>query len=96
MAKVKISELPKVTVLETTSPSHLRFLREDRCEMVKASCTTLKGGIRNRCSRFATIDYDGQKLCTQHAGELALRAIVAAHTDGDTVDIPDELAEGSE
>lgn len=69
---------PKITPVELPR-AHERYRHSTpRCEMVKQTCTSLYNGEKNRCSRFATYNVDGTELCTQHAGEIALRMMLDA------------------
>ena len=63
----------KITQLKATEPSHLRRLKEPRCESPTYSTGThyFNEG-KYQCSRLAKFDIDGEKLCKQHAGEKAL------------------------
>jgi len=68
----------KITELEVTKPSHLRCIRESKCQhIVRTSGGVMDRGKRKRnCQKFATFDIDGTNLCTQHAGESALRYLI--------------------
>jgi len=61
--------------LPTVHRRHLCF--EKRCaRVVKSSGTSVFDSNRHRCGRFARLELDGVPLCTQHAGEFALKHLI--------------------
>ncbi len=51
--------------------------KEQRCaRIVRSSGTTYFDGDTGRCGRMARFKIDGIGLCTQHAGEAALKHLI--------------------
>jgi hypothetical protein len=51
--------------------------KEQRCSrIVRSTGTHYFEGHKNRCGRMARFKLDGVPLCTQHAGEMALRHLM--------------------
>lgn len=68
----------KVKLIQQTKPSHMKCIKQTRCTY-KVSHSG-NGLTRHRptrtCTRFSTVEIEGEDFCTQHAGQLALLYIL--------------------
>lgn len=66
-----------VDIEELELPKPEKRWREQRCSrIVRSTGTTYFQGQKNRCGRIARFKVDGVPLCTQHAGEAALKHLL--------------------
>jgi len=65
----------KIQKIKLPTPAYV--WREKRCcRVVRSSGTTYFDNQRNRCGRMARYNMNGIALCTQHAGEAALKHLI--------------------
>jgi len=63
--------------LNLPAPSKRSMTKESRCSrVVRSTSTGVWNEYHSRCCRHATYSLDGVKLCSQHAGEMALRHLI--------------------
>ena len=81
-ALVRVYTLMK-TITELDLPEPHKRTRSERCTfMVSTSGNGIGRRPMKRCRRFATHNFEGSKLCTQHAGSLALRYLMTTNEEG--------------
>ena len=66
--KARIIDLPT---------KYVKRVLSQRCQHKSTTTGTAPfGGSRNRCARVAVVEIDGIKFCRQHAGYIALDALI--------------------
>ena len=70
--------MPNITRIDRTPQSHLRTLRDPRCQARTESTGTYPfDDKKHQCSRLAVVTIDSINFCRLHAGDYLLRLAIA-------------------